>query len=390
MRIPQRIQSVAPPLIDVINSHAESLRQKGTHLINLGQAIPDFEIVADAVVMAQEALQDPNTHIYSSNAGIFRLREAISTMLFECNQIEVDPGSEIVITAGANHAFLLALLTLIEPGDKVLLPSPFFFNHAMAVHITGGIPVEVPLLEETGFALRLKDLEPYLKLNPRILVIVSPNNPTGAVYDPEELRRIGQIVTSRGIIIICDETYHNFFYGDAKPFSLASFSEIRPWVITIGSASKTYCMTGWRIGFLIADPDFIKEVLKLQDSMLICAPVISQKAVLGALQTPIQEIVRRREVLDQRRRFLVNRLSGIPRLRWIENFGGFFAFVRVEDCKNSAELAMQILEKAHVITMPGSMFGENGEGYLRLSYGSADVLELDEACKRLSRYFAMV
>jgi len=387
MRVPERIRSIAPPAIDAINSRAERLRREGAQVIGLGQGVPGFPAVAAAIEMARQALEEPSTHVYSADAGLLPLREALSAALAEHNGTEADPEREIIITAGANQAFVLALLTLLEPDDKVLLPSPFYFDHEMAIRIVGGVPQEVALSEETGFQLRMENLEPYLETRPRALVIVSPNNPTGAVYDPGELRRIGRGLAEKGIAIISDETYQYFVYEGAERLSLASVPEIRSQVITIGSFSKTFSLTGWRVGYLVAEPGFIQEALKVQDSMLVCAPVISQKAALGALGKPVEEIARRREILNQRRRFLIERLAEIPQLTWHPTRGGYFAFVRVEGCSDSAKLALEILNTVHVVTIPGSLFGQHGEGYLRLSYGSVELEDLDEACRRLARYF---
>lgn len=390
MHIAERIRTIVPPPLDVINSHAARLRQEGAHVISLGQGVPDFPTAPSAIEMARQALAEPDTHIYSADAGLLPLREALSAALSEWNGIEANPEKEIIITAGANQAFLLALLTLLEPGDKVLLPSPFYFNHEMAVRAVGGVPVEVPLSEETGFQLRMEDLQPHLEGRPRVAVVVSPNNPTGAVYDRRALERIGRELASREIAILSDETYQHFVYEGAEHFSLASVPEIRSQVITTGTFSKTFSLTGWRVGYLMADPAFIDQALKVQDAMMVCAPVISQKAALGALAEPAGGIARRRQILGERRRLLINLLAEIPRLGWHPTSGAYFAFVRVEGCTDSAELARDILDRVHVVAIPGSIFGHNGEGYLRLSYGSVDVDELDEACKRLAQHFASV
>jgi aminotransferase len=355
--------------------------------MNLGQAVPGFSIVPKASETALQALNEEDTHIYSADAGILPLRVAFSETMRRYNQVEVDPLREVIITAGANQAFMLALLTLLEPGDKVLLPSPFFLNHEMAVRIAGGIPVEIPLSEESGFQLRLEDVTPYLDMNPRALVIVSPNNPTGAVYDPAEIRRIGRALAAKGIVLFSDETYQYFTYDGSRHFSLASLPEVRSQVITIGSFSKTFNMTGWRVGFLVAEPDFVREAMKVQDAMLICAPVIAQKAVLGVLQEIPQFLNQRLEILNQRRRFFIKRLTDIPQLSWHPTYGGFFALARVKGCEDSTQLAMDILDETHVVTIPGSAFGQYGEGFLRISYGSVDLPDLEEACNRLSHYF---
>jgi aspartate/methionine/tyrosine aminotransferase len=194
-------------------------------------------------------------------------------------------------------------------------------------------------------------------------------------------------MADRGIILITDETYQHFTYEGARHFSPASVPQIRSQVVTVGSFSKSFSMTGWRIGYLLAEPAFIEQALKIQDTMVICAPVIAQKAALAALRGDPQHLVHHRELLEQRRRLLLEELSDIPTLTWQPTRGSFFAFVRVKDCKDSTMMAMDILKHAHVATIPGSLFGKSGEGYLRLSYGSVEPKELKTACHRLADFF---
>ncbi|HET8843564.1 MAG TPA: aminotransferase class I/II-fold pyridoxal phosphate-dependent enzyme [Ktedonobacteraceae bacterium] len=387
MHVSEKVRRIAPAPIDIVNARVRGIRAAGGTVINLGQAVPGFSIVPEASENARQVLDEEDTHIYSADAGILPLREALSKTMWQRNKVEVDPQREVIITAGANQAFMLAMLTLLEPGDKVLLPSPFFLNHAMAVRIAGGVPIEIPLSEESGFQLRLEDVVPYLDTKPRALVIVSPNNPTGAVYDPVEIQQIAHTLAPKGIALISDETYQYFTYKGSQHFSPASLPEVRPQVITIGSFSKTFNMTGWRVGFLIAEPDFIQEAIKVQDTMLICAPVIAQKAVLGVLQEIPRFLEQRLEILGRRRKLFIERLADIPQLNWHPTNGGFFAFTRVEECRDSMSLALNILDSTHVATIPGSAFGQYSEGYLRLSYGSVELADLEEACNRLAHYF---
>jgi aspartate/methionine/tyrosine aminotransferase len=387
MNVPQRIRDIAPAFMDELGSRVAELRGQGAEVINLGQGVPGFPPVATALEAARRALAEPATHVYSGDAGLLPLREALTAWLAQHNGLEVDPEQEVIITAGANQGFLLALLTLLEPGDKVLLPSPFYFNHEMSIRIVGAVPIEVPLREETGFQLTLDDLEPYLSMQPRALVVVSPNNPTGAVYDPEELERITRELAARGIPVILDETYQAFVYDGARHFAPSSIPESRSQVITVGSFSKTFSLAGWRVGYLLAEPDFVVQAIKVQDSMLVCAPVISQRAALGALRTPQEELARRCDVLGERRQVLVQGLAEIPRLRWQPTSGAYYAFVGVEGCTDSVALAWDLLERAHLAVVPGSYFGQNGEGFLRLSYGSVEEPALEEACGRLDKYF---
>ncbi len=386
MHIAQRIQQLAPAMIDVIKSYTAGLGRAGLPVIDLGQAVPNFPPSPAALEAARQALAEPDTHTYSADAGLLPLRQALCAVLAGENDVAADPEREVLITAGANQAFLTALLTLLEPGDRVLLPGPCFFNHEMAVRIAGGVPVEVPLAADTGFQLRLEDVAPYLE-GARALVLCSPNNPSGAVYEPAELARLARELAARGIALLTDETYQHYVYGGARHFSPASLPEAREHTITVGSFSKSYSLTGWRVGYLVAPAAFVEQALKVQDTMVICAAVIAQKAALGALGEPASFLAARRAALDRRRRILAARLAEIPALHWQPTQGAYFAFVRVAGCRDSLRLALQLLEQAHVVTIPGSLFGRSGEGYLRLSYGSVEEEELEEACGRLARLF---
>jgi len=387
MDIPQRVRNLAPAFMGQLGARVAALRTEGADVINLGQGVSGFPPVATALEAAQQALAEPSTHVYTADEGLLPLRQSLSEWLTDHDGLAADPDTELMITAGANQAFILALLTLLEPGDKVLLPSPFYFDHEMSLRIVGAVPIRVPLREETGFQLTLDDLEPHLEKQPRALVLVSPNNPTGAVYDPEELARLTRVMASRGVVTIFDETYQAFLYDGARHLSPASIPEARGQVITIGSFSKTFSLAGWRVGYLMAEPDFVEQAIKVQDSMLVCAPVISQRAALGALQTPQGELARRLGVFSERRQMMIQRLAEIPRLSWHPTGGAYYAFVRVKDCLDSIALAWDLLEQAHVAVVPGSVFGRNGEGFLRLSYGSVETSDLDEAVYRLAEYF---
>ena len=384
MQIPERIQDIAPAFMDELGARVSALRAEGADIINLGQGVPGFPPVAAAVEAARQALEEPSVHVYSGDAGLLLLREALSSWLAKHNNVPTDPETEILITAGANQGFLLALLTLLEPGDKVLLPSPFYFNHEMSLRIVGAVPVEVPLREEAGFQLTLSDLEPYLEGRPRALVLVSPNNPTGAVYHPEELEHIVRVLAAAGIAVIFDETYQAFAYEGARHLSPASIPGARSQVITLGSFSKTFSLAGWRVGYLIAEAEFVEQAIKVQDAMLVCAPVISQRAALGALHTSVEELTARSNVLAERRQVLAQRLAEIPHLDWHPTDGAYYAFMRAEGCADSVALSRDLLERAHLAVVPGSYFGQSGEGYLRLSYGSVESSELEEACRRLA------
>ena len=387
MHVATRIRNLTPALIDGIKARSAELRAAGVYVINLGQAIPNLPPSPKALEAAGRALAEPDTHVYSPDTGLFSLRQALAEALAREHDLPIDPEREIIITAGANQAVLLALLTLLDPGDRVVLPAPYFFNHEMAVRIAGGIPVEAPLDPAGGFPLRVRSLRPYLK-GARAVILCSPHNPTGAVYEPAELARLARELAARGVALLIDETYRHLIYGEARYFNPGALPEAHDTVITVGSFSKSYSLTGWRIGYLVAPAAFVEEAIKVQDTMVICAAVVAQKAALGALQEGPDFMAERRAALDRRRRLLARELATIPGLHWQPTEGAFFAFAQVAGCTDSLQLAMDILEKTHVVTIPGRLFGPAGEGYLRLSYGSVEEAELAEACRRLRRFFS--
>ena len=294
---------------------------------------------------------------------------------------------EVIITSGGNQAFMLAMMTLVDPGDEVLLPAPYFVNHEMTVRAIGAVPVEVPLNEARGFALGWDDLEPHVSSSTRAVVVCTPSNPTGAVVEREEMVRIARELATRGVLLFADETYARFVYG-REFWSVAALPEWRENVILTGTFSKSFGMTGWRVGYLLADRRVTSQAIKIQDAMVICAPVLSQVAAEAALRESWDYPLSFHDQLIARRRVLVDGLQSIPRLHWTPTAGAFFAFVRVHGCTDSNQLALDILERAHVVTIPGSSFGRSGEGFLRLSYGAATEDELREAVVRLKQYFA--
>jgi len=291
-----------------------------------------------------------------------------------------------MITAGANHAFTLALTTLVDPGDEVVLPAPYFTNHQMAVAALGAIPIEAPVTDRATFSVQWADIEPHLGRRTRAVVLCSPSNPAGAVLDPAEGRRIVDELARRDIVVLSDETYMQFVYG-GDHWSAASAPEWRRNVVVVGTFSKSFGMMGWRVGFLVADASVCAQAVKIQDAMIICAPVISQMAALGAVSEDWDYPASFHADLLERRAALAGGVRAIPQLHWTPTNAGFFGFVRVDGCRDSTALAESVLEEAHVVTIPGAAFGESGEGHLRLSYGAVGTADVTEAMRRLAAYF---
>ncbi len=378
----RRVAGLDAPWIDQLKGRADALRAGGADVISLGQAIPGFPPPASALRAAHAALDQPATHVYTADAGTMELRIAVAAWLHDLGR-GAATAENLLITTGANQAFMLAALTLLDPEDDVLLASPYFLNHETAVRAASAVPIEVPAGPETGFTLALEDFERAITPRTRAVVIVSPSNPTGAVTPAQELERIARALLDRDIALVVDETYLPFVY-DAQPFSATALPQY-PNVISIGSFSKAFAMTGWRLGYLAGPAHFIEEALKIQDAMVICAPAIAQAAILGAVQEEPRYIEQFLPELRQRREFLRDRLADVTQLQWSGAAGGFFAFVRVEGCSDSLALATRLLDEAHVVTLPGRLFGKAGEGFLRLSYGAMGARDIGRALDRIER-----
>jgi aminotransferase len=386
VQIPQRVRQISLPQFDIFNARAAVLRRAGHQVISLGQALPAFgppSVVLDAV---RAALASDETHIYSADAGLVTLREGLCERL---RAYDIHASSDdLIITAGGNHAFMLALATLVDAGDEVVLASPYFANHEMAVRAVGAVPVEAPVTEERGFQTRWADIEPHLTSRTRAVVVCTPGNPTGAVITRDDMREIVGCLQTRNLVLLSDEAYMRFVYDGATHASAAACADWRRNVVVVGTFSKSFGMTGWRVGYLLADRECCDEALKIQDAMLICAPVVSQiaaeVAVRSAWDHPFSDLAER----DRKRSCLEEGIRRIPQLHWTTTAGGFFALVRVDRCSDSTALALRLLDDAHVLCIPGAMFGRSAEGYLRLSYGAVSLEQLRAALDRLASWFA--
>ena len=382
--ISDRVRRISEAQFDALKLKAAELRAAGHDVINLGQAVPGWGPPPSALKAAAEALEDPEAHLYSADAGLPELREALAGRLRQTHGADAT-ADEIIITAGGNQAFMLAAMTAIDAGDEVVLPSPLFVNHQMAIEAIGAVPVEAPLSEEHGFRARWSEIAPCITARTRAVVLCSPSNPTGAVVDPGELGRIAGELAARGITLICDETYHRLIYDEAVHRSGASLPRWREHVIVCGTFSKSFGMTGWRVGYMLASSAVCDQAIKIQDAMIICAPVISQRAVLGAIEHDWDYPRQFLPDLEERRAAIADGIARIPGWSWNTTMGGLFAFVRVEGCADAAALAARALEQTQVVMIPGSMFGRAGEGHLRLAYGVASAGQLADGCGRLGK-----
>jgi aspartate/methionine/tyrosine aminotransferase len=372
------------PIVDRLNTRIGELRAGGRHIISLAQAVPGFPPPAVVSRAAAAALDLPGVHHYTADAGLPALRQAISEWLRNVGGGTVGGPGHLVVTSGANQAFMLAAQTILQPGDSAILAAPFFFNHEMALQAASIQPIEVECTWDDEGAERLVE---QAVDGVRAVVVTTPSNPTGAVFPEATLRRLAQALRDRGVWLIVDETYLTFVY-DTPPASATRLLDLGN-VVVVGSFSKTFAMMGWRIGYLAAPERVIQEAIKAQDAMIICPSAIAQYALLGVLKDEPGYATGFLPDLRVRRDYATSRLATMPGIEWTPTPGGFFAFVKVAGCSDSLGLSLRLLEEAGVATVPGRAFGRAGEGHVRLSYGSVTMEGLTEAFDRLTSFTAL-
>jgi aminotransferase len=379
--VAERIRSLELPPFDPLNRRAAELRDQGHHVISLGQAVPYFGPPPSALDAARAAVDTPEVSRYVTDPGLPSLRRVLAERLGETlgGSYAAD---DLIITAGANHAFALTLTTLVDPGDEVILPSPYFTNHHMMVAAIGAVPVEAPVADRVTHSVTWSDIEPHITERSRAIVLCNPANPTGATIDAREGRRIAEGAAERGLILISDETYMHFVY-EGSHWSVASLPEWRRQAVVIGTFSKSFGMMGWRLGFMLADAAVCEQAVKVQDAMIICAPAISQVVGEVAARDAWPYPASFHDDLRARRQIMADGLAEIPGIAWTPQRGGFFAFVRIDGCTDSRALSAHLIEHAHIVTIPGAVFGASGEGCLRLSYGYASKEDLRDGLARL-------
>ena len=388
--IPRRVRQVAMPPIDALNTRMAEINAAGGDVISLGQSVPFFGPPPEMIEAVRDALDSfgPRLHTYGPDAGIPELRQALARKLAHFNGVEVDPDRQLLVTPGSNQAFMVTMMTILDQGDEVAIASPYYFNHHMAIELCRGAVREIPLSEENGFQMTLEDVERVLTPKTKAVVIISPNNPTGTVYDPDEVVAIARSLTQRGIYVITDDAYEVFCYDGARHVSPMATVESTELLVTLGSLSKTLGMTGWRIGYIAADPGLIRQALKVQDATAICAPIIAQVAAVAALeQLPAypQSMI---EELNERRDLLQSVVDESPALHWHRTDGALFAMVRADAVRGDRrELESDLLEQAHVLTVPGSAFGSQWSDFIRVSYGCSPRDRYEEALERVASFF---
>ena len=353
-------------------------------VVSLGVGEPDFDTPWHISRAAVTCLEDGGTH-YTSNLGTVELREAIARYLKRRFGASFDPGREILATVGVSEAIDLAMRCMLNPGDEVLIPQPSYVSYTPCAIMAGGVPVPIELEEKDEFRLTPEKLLEKITPKTKLLVLPFPNNPTGAIMEKEDLEKLVPIIEEHDLYVLSDEIYAELTYK-GEMHSIIEFPGMRDRTVYINGFSKAYAMTGWRLGYCCAPKPILRQILKLHQFAIMCAPTTSQYAAVEALKNGDEDIARMREAYDQRRRFLVTRLRDMG-MDCFEPYGAFYVFPSIKRFgMSSEEFANRLLQEEKVAIVPGTAFGDCGEGFMRISYAYS----IDDLKKALDRIEAFV
>ena len=380
MPLPHRIQAIQSPIIPIVGEWIRD--HPGT--LSLGQGVVYYGPPPQAIERLSGFLSDPENHRYRPVEGIPELVRALEEKLCAENGIVVGEESAVVVTAGGNMAFANAVLAITDPGDEIVLPTPYYFNPEMAITMADCRPVLVPT--DARYQLHPDAVEAAITERTRAVVTVSPNNPSGAVYPEPVLRRINAICRERGIYHISDEAYEYFTYGDARPFSPGSIPGSAAHTISLYSLSKAYGFASWRIGYMVLPSSLRAAVKKIQDTILICPPVVSQHAALGALEAGRDWCRERHQSIAEVRDLVLEELEGLGELcSRPPADGAFYVLLKVDTPLSAMETVERLIREHRVAVIPGTTFGLHDGCYLRIAYGALRKETVAEGMERLIR-----
>ena len=394
-KLSDRINHVAPSATLAVDSQAKAMKAAGIDVIGFGAGEPDFPTPDYVVEAAVAACRDPKNYKYTPTPGLPELRRAIADKTLRDSGFTVTP-EQVVVTNGGKQAVYATFQVLLNPGDEVIIPAPYWTSYPEAVKLAGGVPVEVFAGADRGFEPDLDALEAARTDRTKAIIVTSPNNPTGAVWKPETIAAIGRWAVDHHIWIISDEIYEHLTYdGVHTTYIGTAVPECRDQLIVLDGVAKTYAMPGWRVGWMVAPPEVAKAASKLQSHMTSNVANVPQRAALAAVAGPLDEVHRMREAFDARRRAIVAALDAIDGVVCPTPTGAFYAFCDISGllgrplgpdgtvCTTSAAFAAAMLDQAHVAAVPGEAFG--APGYLRFSYALADD-QLAEGMRRMAAF----
>jgi aspartate/methionine/tyrosine aminotransferase len=388
-RVSARIGSIAESATLAVDAKAKAKKAAGEDVVGFGAGEPDFPTPAAIVEAAVEACRNPANHRYTPAGGLPELKHAIAEKTKRDSGYDVHP-AQVLVTNGGKQAVYEAFASLLDPGDEVLLPAPYWTTYPEAVKLAGGVPVDVVTTEDQGYRVTVEQLEAARTERTKVLLWCSPSNPTGAVASPEEVEAIGHWALEHGIWVVADEIYEHLVYGGAKHVSMpVAVPELAEQCVVVNGVAKTYAMTGWRVGWLIGPIDVVKAATNLQSHVTSNVANVSQRAALAALTGDLSAVADMRAAFDRRRQTMVKMLNEIPGVDCPEPFGAFYAYpsikgllgktLRGRTIESSAQLAELVLDEVGVAVVPGEAFGT--PGYFRLSYALGD----DDLVKGVSR-----
>lgn len=376
---------------DFLSERARELHQGGIraffdkakqyeNVINLGIGEPDLDTPRPVIDAAYRAMLEGHTH-YTANAGDREVREQVAAYLHRFG-VEIDPVGELIMTIGGMGAVSQCLLCVLDAGDEVLIQDPQWLNYYSQVRLAGGVPVAVPVYQEDGFSLRADELEKRITPKTKVLMLNSPNNPTGAVMSRSELEAVAGVAMRHDLLVISDEVYCELLYDGLHHCSIAAVPGMKERTVIVNSFSKSFSMTGWRVGFAAGSASVIGKMTVLQENLAACAPAFGQWAAKYALETECQ-LAQMREVYRRRRDLIVSGLNDIQGIHCEMPHGAFYAFPDIRATGlTSQQAAEKLLEEVQVVAIPGSAFGTHGEGFLRMAYANSEE-NIQEALRRI-------
>ncbi|WP_030055771.1 MULTISPECIES: pyridoxal phosphate-dependent aminotransferase [Streptomyces] len=391
-RVSARIGAIAESATLAVDAKAKALKAAGRPVIGFGAGEPDFPTPDYIVEAAVEACRDPKNHRYTPAGGLPELKAAIAAKTLRDSGYQVD-ASQVLVTNGGKQAIYEAFAAILDPGDEVIVPAPYWTTYPESIQLAGGVPVEVVADETTGYKVSVEQLEAARTENTKVVLFVSPSNPTGAVYTRDEAEAIGRWALEHGLWVLTDEIYEHLVYGDATFTSLpALLPELADKCIVVNGVAKTYAMTGWRVGWVIGPKDVVKAATNLQSHATSNVSNVAQRAAIAAVAGDLSAVHEMRTAFDRRRKTIVRMLNEIEGVICPEPEGAFYAYpsvkgllgkeIRGQRPQTSAELASLILDEVEVAAVPGEAFGT--PGYLRFSYALGDE-DLVEGISRIQK-----
>jgi aspartate/methionine/tyrosine aminotransferase len=393
-RVSELLAGLAPSATLAVDAKAKALKAAGEPVIGYGAGEPDFPTPLHIVEAAVKACYEPSNYKYTPTAGLADLRDAIVEKTKRDSGLSI-AANQVLVTNGGKHAVATTFMTTLNPGDEVLIPAPYWTTYPEAVYLAGAVPVPVMTSEQDGFRVSVEELEKARTPRTKLLVFVSPSNPTGAVVRPDDVAAIGRWAAEHDIWVMCDEIYEHLVYGDAESVSLPVVApEIRDRFIVVNGVAKTYAMTGWRIGWMIGAPDVMNAAINYQSQTTSNISNISQRAAVAALTGDLEAVAMMRDAFDRRRKTMTSMLNAIDGVNCAEPEGAFYCYPNVQGllgrplggkvASSSSELAEILLESIKIAVVPGEAFGT--PGYFRLSYALGD----DDLKEGLERFAGLV